>query len=119
MSLIAAYKNRGITKNIVMQTGLGHTITAGDSDKIRFVIGREGSLDAAPLFSVSSDVDSAAGSYFRKNAPSSGINQLRLDATDLESIPSGVYTASVELYDSQDGDEWKEVSRQVISIYDN
>jgi hypothetical protein len=119
MSLIAVYRNRGITKNIVMQTGLGTTITAGDSDKIRFVIGREGSLDAAPLFSVSSDADSVAGSFFHKNTPSSGINQLRLDATDLADIPSGVYTASVELLDSQDGSEWKEVSRQVISIYDN
>lgn len=115
MTLIHTTRNRGITKNIVVQDGRGNTITLGDSDVIRFILGREGKLDSSPLLTVTSATPTDNGSSFQKNIVS-GTNQLRLDASDLAGIAAGVYTASFDYFDASDSNEWKLISRQVFVV---
>lgn len=110
MSLILAYKGRGLTRDITILDVNGGGITPGDSDKIRATIWRPGE---APVFTVTSDAATAAGSSFTKGAAC----RLRLDASDLNFEP-GVYTLSIDLFDSADQDEWKVVSRQVLTLED-
>ena len=121
MSLVYIYKTRGITKDITVQDGAGATITPGTNDKIRAIIGREGKLGVNLVdaqFSVTSDAATANGSSFTKNSPSSGLNRLRLDASDLDKISAGVYTLFVDFFDNADGQEWKNVSREVVCVED-
>ena len=108
MTLIYAYRNRGITRDVVIKDADGDTITPGSMDKIRAVIGREG--ETAKL-TVSSDAATAAGSSFTKGAT----NRLRLDASDLDFDP-GVYTLTIDFYDNSDAQEWKIVERQVFCL---
>ena len=124
MTIFYAYKNRGITKDITMQNGAGATITAGENDKIRAVIGREGKLGAEDgstflyanaEFSVTSDAATSNGSSFTKNSPSGGVNRLRLDASDLD-FAAGTYTLFLDLYDNADSQDWKNISRQTFIL---
>ncbi len=108
MSLILAYQNRGLTRDITIQDVNEATITPGDSDKIRAIIGREG--EAAKL-TVTSDTPTTNGSSFTKGAA----NRLRLDADDLSFDP-GVYTLQIDFYDAADIQEWKVVSRQCFYL---
>lgn len=117
MSLIYAYKNRGITKDIQILNGAGNVIVPGIADVIRIVIGYEGSLDTDPILIVTSQSPTSNGSSFSKNTPASGTNRLRLDANDLN-FEAGVYTLSVELLDNADAVDLKEVSRQVLVLAD-
>ncbi len=116
MSLIFAYQNRGLEKNLTFQNGAGTTVTPGVNDKIRAIIGYEGKLDSAALLTVTSDAATANGSSFTKNSPSPGTNQLRLDASDLALIKPGVYTLAIDLFDNADASEWKNVSRQTFCL---
>ncbi len=115
MSLIFAYRNRGVSKSIVIYDGAGVAIVPGENDQIRVRIGYEGTLDTAPILTIASDAPAAAGSSFTKNAPSDGYHQLRLDATDL-SFAAGIYSLAVDYYDHADAQEWKNVSRQVFNL---
>ncbi len=119
MALISCQKNRGKSIDITMLDGAGATITAGASDKIRVVVGWVGKLGAdlenAKLV-VTSDAATDNGSTYTKNSPVSGKNRLRLDASDLNAIPAGLYTLFVDYYDNADGQEWKQVDRQVMMI---
>lgn len=121
MALVYSYKNRGITKDITIQDGAGATITPTTNDKIRAIIGREGKLGTnlvdAQLV-VTSDAATANGSSFTKNSPLSGENRLRLDASDLDLIPAGVYSLMIDYYDNADAQEYKTVSRQVFCVED-
>lgn len=108
MSLILAYKGRGITRDITIQDVNGDTITPGSADKVRATIGRYG--ETAKL-TVSSDAATANGSSFTKGAS----NRLRLDASDLDFEP-GVYNMGIEYYDSHDAAEWKMVSKQCFVL---
>jgi hypothetical protein len=108
MSLILAYRSRGLSRDITIQDVDGNNITPGDSDKLRAIIGREG--ETAKL-TVTSDDSTANGSSFTKGTNS----RLRLDASDLD-FAAGVYTLYVDYYDSGDAQEWKNVSRQVFVL---
>lgn len=112
MSLILAYKSRGVTKDITIVDGDGVAIAPDSADHIRATITREGK---SALLEVSSSANTANGSSFTKNSPSAGVNRLRLDADDL-TFAAGVYSLTVELYDSDDQQEWKVCSRQVFCL---
>lgn len=119
MSLIHAYKNRGMTFDFTI-TGVE---TVGANDKLRATIGREGRLgtetdniyaDAELCFT--SDAATANGSSITPNGGTeTGSHRLRLDAADLDFDP-GVYTLLIDLLDVADASDWKNVSRQVFSL---
>jgi len=108
MSLVYAYRNRGVTHDITIQDRTGATITPGGSDEIRAIIGHEG--QTAQL-TVASNAPTANGSTFTKGAA----NRLRLDASDL-SFTAGTYTLAIDLFDASDNNEWKNVDRQVFVL---
>jgi hypothetical protein len=111
MTQIHAYKDRGITKLLQILDADGDVITPGQNDKVRVLIGRGGQT---PLFTVTSDAATDNGSSITKGAQ----NTLRLDASDLEEIPAGVYTLFLDYFDNADSGEWKNVDRQVFSLED-
>ena len=108
MTLIYVYKDRGSSRDIVIQDADGDTITPAASDVIRAIIGREG--EAAKL-TVTSAAPTANGSSFTKGAT----NRLRLDASDLSFEP-GIYSLIIDLFDNSDASEWKNVDRQVLCL---
>jgi hypothetical protein len=110
MSLVYAYRDRGITRNITIQDADGNTITPHPADKVRATIGRSGET---AKFTITSGTPTAAGSSFTMGA----VNVLRLDASDLN-FSAGTYTLFIELQDSADASEWKNVSRQVFILED-
>lgn len=111
MSLFYAYRNRGITKNIVILDSAGATIAPGANDKIRAIIGRE---NKTAVLTVTSDAPTGNGSSFTKGSP----NVLRLDASDMGMEP-GSYTLFIDYFDNADAQEWKNVSRQVLYLEDS
>jgi len=118
MSLIYGYKDRGLTKDIVIQDANGDAITVSESDKIRVVIGREGKINAnlsGAEFTVTSGTNTTAGSSFVKAGGVSGAHRLRIDATDFDFAP-GVYSFYVDYYNAGDDNEWKTVDRQVLVL---
>jgi len=120
MTLILAYKNRGITRDITIQDADGATVVPGENDLIRAVIGHEGKLGTDLTFPdaqfvVVSGSDTSAGSSFTKDTPSAGINRLRLDASDLD-FSAGVYTLFLSIRDQADESEWKVIDRQIFSL---
>jgi hypothetical protein len=118
MTLFLAYQDRGLTKDITVTTAAGVAISVGANDKLRAIIGREGRLESdlsGALLVVTSDAPTANGSSFLKNTPSSTSNRLRLEADDLDFEP-GTYSLFIEFLDHADGDEWKNVSRQVFRL---
>lgn len=115
MSLIYAYKSRGITKDISILNGCGAEITPSSLDIIKVKISREGTLDTSPLLTITSSTPTANGSAFTKNTPRPGKHRLRLDSRDL-TFPAGIYTLSVELVDHQDNDEIKEANRVIFNL---
>lgn len=117
MSLLYAYKSRGITKDFTILNGCSAEITPSDSDVIKAIIGREGTLDTAPLLTITSAAPTANGSSFTKNTPRAGKHRLRLDSRDLN-FPAGIYTLSVELVDAQDSNEVKEANRVIFNLAD-
>jgi hypothetical protein len=108
--VIFAYRMRGITRDIAILDSAGDFITPSSGDKIRAIICREGETSK---LTVTSDAATTNGSSFTKGAT----NRLRLDASDLDFDP-GTYTLIIDLYDHADGDEWKNVSRQVFHLED-
>jgi len=108
MSLVYAYRGKGISHDIVIVDRNGNTITPGGSDLVRATIGHQG--QTAKL-TVTSGTPTANGSSFTKGST----NRLRLDASDL-SFPAGTYNLDVELFDHSDAAEWKLVSRQVFCL---
>ena len=108
MSLIYAYKGRGISKDFVILDGDEAVITPGENDEIRAIIGRSGETAKLTVTSVAA---TAAGSSFTKGAS----NRLRLDATDLD-FEKGAYSLWIEYYDAEDANEWKCVDRQVFVL---
>jgi hypothetical protein len=110
MSLVYAYKDLGLSRDITIQDVNGDDITPGDSDKLRASIGRLG--ETAKL-TITSGTSTPNGSSFTAGATS----RLRIDASDLD-FASGVYTLFVDFYDAADAAEWKNVSRQVFCLED-
>lgn len=108
MTLIYAYKDRGITRDIVIKDADDNTITPAAADKIRVTIGREG--ETAKL-TLTSDASTANGSSLTIGAT----NRLRLDASDL-SFKIGVYSLIIDMYDNSDAGEWKNVDRQTFCL---
>lgn len=108
MTLIYAYQNRGITRNIVIKDTNDVTITPDANDKIRAIIQR---ANGEVQLTVTSGTNTANGSSFVKGAT----NVLRLDAADLAFEP-GAYTLIIDYYDYDDAQEWKTVSRQVFVL---
>jgi len=115
MSLIHAYQNRGKTWEFQINGSDGSAVTPGDSDKVRIIIGREGQL-GVDLSNAELVVTSESSTDAGSSITTGSTNTLRLDATDLASIEPGIYTLFVDYYDSSDGDEWKNVDRQVFSL---
>ncbi len=108
MTLILAYQNRRLVRDIAVQDSDGNPITPGSNDKVRVSIGREG---ATPIFTVTTGVQTVNGSNLTKGAN----NRLTIDAEDLAFDP-GTYTMFVEFFDNADGAEWKNVDRQVFQL---
>lgn len=120
MTLIYAYQNRNLTKDIEMIDVDGEVIVAGSGDILRAIIGHEAALQddlSGAKLVVTSAASTANGSSFSKNTPSNGVNRLRLDAQDL-SFDAGVYTLLIEFNDGNDAADWKTVSRQVMCLED-
>lgn len=107
-------KGRGITKDLTIVRADGTTIIPQTNDKIRVVIGREGRT--AKLV-VTSDEATENGSTFTKGGGGGAKNRLRLDASDL-TFASGVYTMWFEMFDYEDSQEWKLVSKHIFSLED-
>ena len=118
MALIRANRGRGITKDLTITKADDTIIIPGSSDKLRVIIGREGRLgtnfDEAELV-VTSDAATANGSTLTKDIDSAGKNRLRLDASDLNFSP-GAYSFWFEMFDYEDAEEWKLVSKQVFYL---
>ena len=108
MTLVYAYKNRGITRDITIQDAAGNAITPGVNDKVRVSIGREGET---PLLTVTSGTPTANGSSVTKGTK----NRVRLDASDLNFAP-GVYSLEVDYWDNADAQEWKVVELQTFFL---
>lgn len=119
MSLIHAYRNRGITKDLQILDGDDAVVVPVTDDVLRVVICRLDELDHSTMagaeLTVTSDAATSNGSSLSKNSPSSGTHRLRLDAQDLTFKP-GIYTLIFEIQDSADGDDWKNIDRQVFSL---
>jgi len=111
MTLVYAYKGRGVTKDFTINDSNGVAITPGANDLVRVSIGRVGE---AALFSVTSGTPTSNGSSITKGA----LNRLRIDASDLEDIDPGTYTLFVDYFDNADAQEWKTVDRQVFVLED-
>jgi len=109
MTLILAYQDRGLTRDLVILDANGDTITPGTHDEVSVRIGREG--EVAKL-SVASNAPTIAGSTLTKGAS----NRLRLDATDLAAIDPGTYSLIFDYFDNADDAEWKNISRQVFHL---
>lgn len=112
MALIFAYRNRGLSRDITIQDADEATIRVTANDLIRATIGRDGET---PQLTVTSGTPTVAGSSFTKNVPSSGVNRLRLDASDL-AFEAGTYTLQIDFFDFADASEWKTVSKQVFHL---
>ncbi len=108
MTLILAYQNRGLTRDIVINDANGDPIVPSGSDTIRAIIGREGQT---PKLTVTSEAPTANGSSFTIGSP----NRLRLDASDLD-FEAGTYTLFIDLLDAADASEWKNVQREIFSL---
>lgn len=108
MTLILAYQDRNLTRDITIQDVDGNAITPGVNDQIRAIISRLG--ETAELV-VASNAPTANGSSFTKGAT----NRLRLDASDLGFTP-GLYTLTIDYFDNADAQEWKNVDRQVFYL---
>lgn len=118
MSLIYAYKNRGVTKDLTILNGAGEAVTPGVNDVLRIIIGREGELEddlSGAKLTFTSDAPTANGSSITKGTGVDGSHRMRLDASDL-SFPAGVYVLIFDYFDNADSAEWKNVSRQVFSL---
>ena len=118
MSLILAYQDKGITKDLTILDGDGDAIVPGENDLIRVIIGREGKLGVALADAelvVTSGSPTANGSSLTKNSPSDGTHRLRLDASDLD-FPAGIYSLLFELFDNADAQEWKAIDRETFSL---
>jgi hypothetical protein len=114
MSLIYAYKSRGLTKDLTILDGAGAAVEPGDNDELRISIGREG---ATPLLTFTSDAATANGSSITKSGGVDGSHRMRLDAADLN-FAAGCYTLIFDYLDNADAEEWKNISRQVFVLED-
>ena len=112
MSLILAYKNRGLTKDLTILDGADAPITPGANDELRITIGHEGKT---PVLQFVSGTPTDAGSSITKEGGENGSHRMRLDADDL-SFPPGVYTLFFDYFDNADAEEWKNISRQVFCL---
>ncbi len=112
MTLVYAYQDRGLTRDIVILNSLSEAITPGSNDKVRARILRLGQVPKLTITGIAN----ANGSVFTKNSPENGTNRLRIDATDLATINPGVYTLAIDFFDNADAEEWKNVDRQVLHI---
>jgi len=118
MALILAYRNRGLTRDLVINDTNGDPIIPQSNDFLRIVIGHEGKLGtnfAGVELAFISGTPTSNGSSITKNSPSSGRNRMRLDASDL-AFPAGTYTLFFSLIDNADAVEEKTVSRQVFIL---
>lgn len=119
MTLIYAYKNRTFTTKFVINDPTGIRFPE-DDDRIRVIIGHESrlkdstDLSDAELVVVDND-PTDNGSTFTKGTSPLGENQLRLDNLDL-TFPAGVYSIIFDFRDASDGNDWKNVSREVFCL---
>jgi len=118
MSLILAYQNRGLTRDLVITDADGDPIIPGANDTLRIIIGHESKLgtnnvDAELTFT--SAAATANGSSITKGIVPLGLNRMRLDAQDLD-FPAGTYTLFFSLIDNADAGDEKTISRQVFIL---
>ncbi len=119
MTLLYAYKNRTFTTDLVINDPTGIRVPE-DGDRIRVIIGHESRLNDSGDLSDAElvVVDNAAtdnGSTFVKGTSPLGQNRLRLDNLDL-TFPAGVYSLIFDFRDLSDGNDWKNVSRQIFCL---
>lgn len=120
MALILAYRNRGLTRDLIIKDGNGVVIVPGTNDRLRIIIGHESKLnDAIDLSGAELQFTSLAattnGSSIVLSTALPGENRMRLDASDL-TFPAGVYTLIFDHFDNADAQEWKTISRQVFIL---
>ena len=118
MSVIYAYKSRGIQKDLTVRNAAGTAIVVTANDKLRVVIGREGRLGvnfADAELVITTDAATANGSSITKGTAASPANRVRFDASDLAFEP-GTYTLFLDFFDNADAQEWKNVDRQVFIL---
>ena len=111
MTLIYAYKDRGITRGITINDASGNSVTPETADILRAIIGREGET---PKLTVTSETATDNGSSFTKGGVGEE-NLLRVDAQDLDFEP-GAYSLTIDFFDNSDSQEWKMVDRQVFHL---
>lgn len=112
MTLILAYKSRGITREITILDSASAAITPGANDVIKAIVLR---LGETPKLTVTSAAPTSNGSSFTKGATCT----LRLDNADLATIDPGTYTLEIQLVDNADGQEPKCVSRHIFTLEDS
>jgi hypothetical protein len=114
MSLVLAYRNRALTRNIVINDASGNPITPGVSDLVRVVIGWEGyEADSTKrVFTVTSGTPTVNGSTLVAGAT----NVLNIVSADLQ-FAAGTYMFFVDFFDNADG-QWKNVDREVFQLED-
>lgn len=117
MSLILAYQDRGLTKDLTILDGDGGVITPGANDRVRIIIGRaseivtDGDTVTGAKLTFTSGTPTANGSKITKGAA----NRMRLDASDLK-FDRGTYSLWFDYFDNADAREWKNISRQVFQL---
>lgn len=112
MSLVLAYQSRRLVCDFTLKDADGNDISVGASDKIRAIITHEG--ETAKL-TVESGTNTANGSSFQKNTPSTNSHRLTLDADDL-AFPIGTYSLYIDYFDNADGSEYKTAERHILSL---
>ena len=118
MTLVYAYRERGLTRDITILDANGDAITPGANDKVRAQLVHRGRTTA--LLTVSSDAATANGSSFTKSHPTSTQNRLDIKPTDLTTslVPAGVYTLAIDYYDNASS-VWRVVDRQVFGLMED
>lgn len=108
MALVYAYQDRTLVHEITIRRADSVTITPGENDHVRVIIGREG---ATPKLTISSEAPTANGSNIVVGSPT----VLSIEPDDLEFDP-GVYSMLVDYFDRADVSEWKRVDEQVFVL---
>lgn len=107
MALLQAYQSRGIAYNIVIRDIAGTVITPQSGDIVRVRVHACGT----DYLTVSSSEATTHGS----SIVTGETNQLKINADDLTGIEPGIYSLSIDYYDSADS-QWKEVEKNCLNL---
>jgi len=109
MSLVYAYKDREVVRDITILDANGDVVTPAANDEVKVSIVRN---MGEPELEVSSTGPTEPGSTLTINGSTV---RLRIVAGDLQFDP-GVYDFIADFMDSNDGDQWKNIERHVFVL---